>query len=208
MEMTFLSRQTRNLALPKMRFHDALLVQHRHPCQQSSPTNPVQRIRSYLPIHLHHCPIYRTQGLYPNVVTQVEIGDRPSVYAVHWIDHQREQSSKGRRRCDVLVELYCCIPSVNFISRSANGMMCFFVLNCICVRSQSVFALKVVLVHCEAIRLTKRVSPLCVPAIISSRIRRDNTNLKVYRCRLSNLLTGTSRDIRYSMVSQATPFET
>ena len=39
--------------------------------------------------------------------------------------------------------------------------------------SQSVFALKGVLVHCEAIRLTKGVSPLCVPAIISSRLRRD-----------------------------------
>ena len=32
---------------------------------------------------------------------------------------------------------------------------------------------EVVLLHCEPICLTKRVSPLCVPAIISSRSRRD-----------------------------------
>ena len=97
MEMIFLSRQTRNLAQPKMRFHDAHLVQHRHPCQQSSTTNLVQRIRFYLPIHPHHCPIYRTQGPYPNVVTRVEIGDRPIGYKVHWIDYQGGQSSKGGR---------------------------------------------------------------------------------------------------------------
>ena len=95
MKMTFLSRQTRNLAQPKMRFHDAHHVQHRHPCQQFSPTNLVQRIRFYLPIHPHHCPTYRTQGLHPNVVTRVEIGDRPIGYTVHWIDHQGGQSSKG-----------------------------------------------------------------------------------------------------------------